>query len=127
LNIAEREYEFENLVSWNRLGLAYYSGQGTYHTEINIEQVENGRIILDLGQLSSTAQVCVNGVDCGARCFKPFQFDITQSVTKGINQIAIKVANTSANNFEHLELESGLIGPVAVLIEKNELNGEVKC
>jgi hypothetical protein len=103
--------------SWHELGLARYSGTGTYRTTFLQRQPLRGgeRLILDLGTVLETAEVTVNGVDFGPLAFPPYRVEITKAVHEGKNELVVVVANTHANDFELQERPSGLLGPVEVM------------
>jgi len=102
------------LTSWHELGLARYSGTGTYYTTFQQRRVlrPEERLILNLGVVLETAEVQVNGVSFGPLAWPPYEVDITQAVREGKNEVVVVVANTLANEMEGQERPSGLLGPV---------------
>jgi alpha-L-rhamnosidase/Glycosyl hydrolases family 2, sugar binding domain len=109
------------LGDWTRFGLATYSGIGLYKTEVALTGRQlDGKVLLDLGQVKTVAEVSVNGRPAGTRISRPFRFDITDLVHEGDNRIEIKVANTLANHMSTYPTKwvfdgqtvSGLLGPV---------------
>jgi len=110
-------YEWQGqLTSWHELGLARYSGMGTYHTTFQQRRAlrEDERLILDLGTVLETAEVQVNGVSFGPLAWPPYEVDITRAVQEGRNEMVVIVANTRANEMEGQERPSGLLGMVEV-------------
>lgn len=103
-----------SLASWHELGLAGYSGAGTYYTTFQQRRAlrEDERLILDLGMVLETAEVQVNGVSFGPLAWPPYEVDITRAVREGRNEVVVIVANTLANEMEGQERPSGLLGPV---------------
>lgn len=109
--------------SWEGLGLEYYSGSATYERDVVIgPEYQGRRLVLDCGDVGSTAEVQVNGQPAGVRVWKPFAFDITHLVRPGENRIAIVVTNTMENAravenhaAKLKRLKSGLFGPVRLI------------
>jgi hypothetical protein len=111
------------LGDWCGYGLETYSGGAVYTRVVRLEKDHlKGRVGLDLGAVSTTAEVHVNGQGAGVRMAQPFRFDITQLVQEGENQIHVKVVNTLANHMSAYPTDyvyegqtvSGLLGPVQI-------------
>jgi hypothetical protein len=109
------------LGDWCNYGLKTYSGGVIYTRIVKLEERHlAGKVILDLGQVSTTAEVHVNGKSAGVKMARPFCFDITGLVKAGENQIQVKVVNTLANHMSSYpttyiyegQMVSGLLGPV---------------
>jgi beta-galactosidase/beta-glucuronidase len=81
--------------SFADLGLADFAGAVTFTRTIDIDDIR-GQWVLDLGVVRGTAEVIVNGQSVGARIWSPYQFDISERLVIGQNQIAILVTNTLA-------------------------------
>ncbi|MBN8459366.1 MAG: hypothetical protein J0M04_16175 [Verrucomicrobia bacterium] len=111
---------------WSRLGvLETYSGGAWYRKIINLPEVKhNQTVVLDLGNLVSSAEVHVNGRSVGVRTAPPWCYDLTGSVRAGENRIEVLVCNTLANHYVTVpthyrgSTESGLIGPVEITISR---------
>ena len=67
-----------SLGDWCRHGLATYSGAAIYSRAFEISNL-NSLITLDLGDLSATAEVRVNGQIAATLIVSPWKFDITPS------------------------------------------------
>jgi hypothetical protein len=111
------------LGDWSEFGLSTYSGAGTYRTHISLNKGHlKGKVLLDLGNVTTVAEVHMNGQSAGVRLARPFQFDVTNLVKEGENEIQIKVANTLANHMSTYptryinegQTQSGLLGPVYI-------------
>ena len=109
------------LGDWSLHGLATFSGIGAYATEATLEQEHlSCKVLLELGQVKTVADVSVNGRPAGVRLGRPYVFDITDLVQEGPNRIEIKVANTLANHMSTYptrwvfegQTVSGVLGPV---------------
>ena len=108
---------------------------------------DNHRIILDLGAVRDVAEVIVNGKSAGILWTSPFRLNISDKVVEGTNELEIKVANMWVNRLtgdmnspegerycrtnqpyirkshtpvgdeEYRLQESGLLGPVRIVME----------
>jgi hypothetical protein len=112
------------LQSWTRTGLANFSGSAIYEKSVSLPQSFRGkRHILDLGRVSSVAEVQVNGRDAGTLVWRPYRLDITEFLHPGENHLRIRITNTEANaravGGSHNILPNidlcGLEGPVQIL------------
>ncbi len=111
---------------WSRLeGLESYSGGMWYRKEILLPETSNMRhIILDLGRVSSSAEMRVNGRSAGVRVAPPWKWDVTELIRPGENRVEVLVFNTLANHYLDIPTRyrgnpvSGLLGPVRVVLQK---------
>ncbi|MCX6926054.1 MAG: glycosyl hydrolase, partial [Verrucomicrobia bacterium] len=113
---------------WCAHGLGLYSGIGEYQRSFELVTCSHERrLLLDLGEVSASAEVRVNGILAGVLCAPPWRLDVTEMVHTGTNTVAIQVANTLANHysvgiptpyaFPH-QTRSGLFGPVRLIHEQ---------
>ncbi|MBN2327029.1 MAG: hypothetical protein JXR73_07730 [Candidatus Omnitrophica bacterium] len=101
--------------------LECYSGGAWYRKKVNLkpEQIQ-GQVLLNLGDVTASAELHVNGKLAGIRVAPPWVFDISDSVAPGDNLIEILVYNTLANHYLTIptryrgSLQSGLLGPVRI-------------
>ena len=102
-----------------------FSGTATYVTTFHVPASERGgQVLLDFGAalpsvatdvatgvgggrsyrapvispVREIAEVTVNGLDCGVVWGPPYEVDITDAVTPGINELRLVVANTGAGS-----------------------------
>ncbi len=111
------------LGDWCAQGLATYSGAICYSRKIEISHLKS-LISLDLGKVSATAEVKVNGQSAATLIAPPWTCDLTPFLHPGENELSITVANTLANHysvgnptpyaFPH-QTPSGLFGPVTLV------------
>jgi beta-galactosidase/beta-glucuronidase len=86
------------LESWTKTPLANYSGTAIYEKSFLVPDSYHGRrLVLDLGRVSSVAEVYVNGQEAGTLVWRPYRLDITKFIKPGENQLKIRVTNTEAN------------------------------
>ena len=111
------------LGDWCQYGLATYSGAATYSHAFEISNLKS-QIALDLGQLSATAEVRVNGHVASTLIAPPWTCEITPFLKPGKNQLSITIANTLANHYSvgiptpyafASQTRSGLFGPVTLI------------
>jgi hypothetical protein len=135
--------QFGNLESWtarDEPGIRYYSGTAVYHKTFSLPKPAAGKIFIDLGRVRELAEIKVNGRSCGIVWTPPFRADVTDAVKTGDNSLEIEVVNFWPNriigdqflppaerltrtNIRKLTkatplAESGLLGPVRLLLEK---------
>jgi hypothetical protein len=103
--------------------MATYSGAATYSRVIEYGQ-HGQRVTLDLGRVSATAEVRVNGRIAATLVAPPWKCDITSLLQPGANDLSITVANTLANHYSvgfptpyafDNQTPSGLFGPVCLI------------
>jgi hypothetical protein len=113
-----------SLKPWTQTGLANFSGTAIYTKTFSIpENYRDKRVMLDLGRVSSVADVFVNGVHAGTLVWRPYQMDISKLIKPGENEIKILVTNTEANQraagTRHSILAAidicGMEGPVQII------------
>src|SRR5690606_23844111 len=79
------------LGDWCQYGLATYSGIGVYGKDIELTKTQlAGKVLLELGDANTVAEVLVNGKPAGVRMSRPFRYDITKFVREGRNRLEIK-------------------------------------
>ncbi len=111
--------------SWDELGLPHYAGGLVYIADVELEALEDRKATLDLGRVRGTAEVRVNGQDCGIRLWHPYRFDIGHAAKPGKNHIEIRVFNTLGPHYaeghpsRHVfknQTQSGIFGPVSICL-----------
>ncbi len=140
------EVEFETLVSWPERpepGIKFFSGTAIYEKMFELSnsalRTPHSALWLDLGNVRELAEVKVNGKSCGITWTPPFRVNIADAIQPGVNKLEIEVVNFWPNriigdaalpkeqrltrtNIRKLTkdtklMESGLLGPVRVLVE----------
>jgi hypothetical protein len=141
---APAKYTMINLESWtknNIQGIKYFSGTATYSISLNAAAnwfQKDTRLILDLGRVGDIAEVIVNGISADTLWQFPFRCDITRLLKNGNNKLDIRITNEWTNRLAGDRLakpeekvlnsnlfargnqlnDSGLLGPVNILVEK---------
>jgi hypothetical protein len=132
-------FQFSELTGWTKhpvQAIRYFSGTAVYTNsfEATPGMLKNKELFLDLGDVSVSAKVILNGLDLGVVWRKPFRVDISKAVKPGKNELKIEVVNLWPNRLigdENLPeqerktftnmrvykadsplLPSGLLGPV---------------
>jgi len=96
-------YTMSQLTDWSDIeqeGIKYFSGTAEYARELMIEEDEltSGRdVYLRFADIQETAQISINGNDCGIIWTPPYTANITQYVKPGPNKITVQVTNTWNN------------------------------
>jgi hypothetical protein len=87
-----------SLKPWTQTGLANFSGTAIYTKTFSLPANYHGmRVMLDLGRVSSVADVFVNGEHAGTLVWRPYQLDISKVIKPGENELRILITNTEAN------------------------------
>jgi hypothetical protein len=138
-----------DLKSWTEFpvsGIKYFSGTAEYHTTIDLPDTLMKTIYeydLDLGIVKDIAEIIINDQEFPVQWKKPYMINITPYLKSGLNNLTIKVTNLWPNRLigdqflpvqERLAftnigkftkksplLESGLIGPVKILISQKSI------
>ena len=141
------------LVSWTEYpdeGVKHFSGTASYGTTFRIDNFydkKNRKIMLDLGEVASFAEISVNGQAITTLWKPPWTADITDAVKNGQNSLIVKVTNTWWNRLvgdekypdgfpgsgfgkprtftthkawkaEDKLQPSGLLGPVSIIVKR---------
>ncbi len=86
------------LKSWVKTGLVNFSGTATYTKTFTLPDGFQGqRVMLDLGRLSSVADVYINDSHAGTLVWSPYRLDVTSLIRPGENRVRVEVTNTEAN------------------------------
>jgi len=91
---------FETLSDWTLSendSIKFYSGTAVYKTSVELTEIPSGKIMLNLGKLTSIAKVKVNGKDVGGVWTAPYHLDISSAMKSGNNEIEISVVNNWMN------------------------------
>jgi hypothetical protein len=134
-------FEFSELVDWSKhplKAIKYYSGTAEYTNTFELSnETKNGeKLYIDLGNVSVTARIVLNGKDLGVVWRKPFRVEISDAIKTGKNELKVEVVNLWPNRLigdENLPenerktftnmraykansplFPSGLIGPVTI-------------
>ena len=110
-----KEVELKNI---EQQGFAFFSGTMTLSKKIMLDDV-NKKLKFTLDGINS-AGVKVNGKDLGTLIFTPFEFDLSDALKKGENEIELTLTNNLRNLLgpHHLEEgESHMVAPACFFKE----------
>lgn len=96
------ETKLAQLASWtDNPRTQHFSGTGRYEIEFDLPRgegaVQGARMILDLGQVGTVAEVELNGQPVGVAWMAPYKLDITAAARPGRNKLVVLVTNTLIN------------------------------
>lgn len=128
---------FDRLSDWSEHpdeSIRYFSGTAVYTTNVEVEDLSGKELYLDLGRVTATAKIKVNGQYAGGVWTAPYRVNVSDLVKEGNNVIEVEVCNTWVNRLIGDQLlpanerrvqsivspwkadsplqESGLLGPV---------------
>ena len=93
---------------WARLpDLELFSGALRYGADINIPTAD--AIDLDLGSVGDIAEVFLDGRRAGLRMWAPYRVALGHGLAPGTYSLEIRITNSAANQFEGVQLPSGLL------------------
>ncbi|MGA7710149.1 MAG: glycosyl hydrolase [Acidobacteriaceae bacterium] len=86
------------LQPWTHTGLENFSGSAIYTKTFTVPaNFRDKQIMLNLGKVSSVADVYVNDKHAGTLVWQPYQLDISKLIQPGENRLKIIVTDTEAN------------------------------
>jgi hypothetical protein len=92
--------KFTSLSSWTKSGdpgIKYYSGTATYTSEFTLNEIPEGDLFLNLGEVGVMAQVSLNGEDLGVTWMAPYRLHAKDHIHSGVNLLEIRVVNVWRN------------------------------
>jgi len=127
--LLDAEGDVRTLAPWLTWDLGHFTGVIDYRISFDSPS-DGGRVFLNLGRVTHTVEVFVNGNPVGARLWPPFEFEIGAAVRRGENELVVRVGNLLASAMAHhveagttpwrprpprpAELDAGLLGPVVI-------------
>jgi hypothetical protein len=113
------DLDLDALQDWRQLpGLATVSGKGTYTTAVTLPDswtASNRGTYLDLGAVSGTVDVSVNGKKAAPDSVAGRDWDISALLKPGVNELEVELATTLRNAVPGGSQEYGLLGPVRLV------------
>jgi hypothetical protein len=97
---------------WTSHGAPHLSGTATYRRSFDLPEGFVGhRVFLEVPTVDDVIEVDVNGRSAGTRLWDPYEFEVTDLLGSGTNEVAIAATNTLANLLNGVDRPSGLAGP----------------
>lgn len=118
------QVQFDELTDWTThktRGIKFYSGIATYKKTFQMDEINEGKYFIDLGEVNDIARIKLNGKDVGVVWCAPWRIEISNVLKKGINELEIEVANRWINRLigdnqapdakvRTVKFENGLLG-----------------
>jgi hypothetical protein len=92
--------KFPRLTSWTESAdwkMKYYSGTAIYKTEFTLDEIPDGDLFLNLGEVGVMARVTLNGEDLGVAWMAPYRLKAKDKLVSGVNQLEVEVVNVWRN------------------------------
>jgi hypothetical protein len=85
---------------WEQQDFPSFGGEGIYRTEFDFKAAGGDPLVLELPEVHCAVSAELNGVELGARGWRPFRFAIPPGIlnVEG-NQLTLRVTNTAANRY----------------------------
>ncbi len=97
----EKPVIMKELKDWSQFdekNIRYYSGTAVYSTSFIVNEFSpNKNYYLDLGDLSATAKIKINGKYAGGVWTYPYRINVNDFIKKGKNTLEVEVINTWKN------------------------------
>ena len=104
-----------NIGDWCQQGYPYFSGTGTYSTELTIPaDFCKGKLFLDIECGEDVLELQINDSGPIIVPWHPYQIDITDLVRPGKNTFRFSITNTLINTLEAVPKSSGLLKPPVI-------------
>jgi hypothetical protein len=99
--------------SWRIQGYPFYSGSVAYKKQMTLQQVPENVVVQVNEWKGTAAEVLVNGQHAGFMGWQPYQVDITDRVTPGINEVEVRVYGSLKNILgpHHFVRRRGIVTP----------------
>jgi hypothetical protein len=123
-----------SLGDWHDRGLPCYSGGARYRQKVNLTNNQADAVeYLDLGQLSATAEIWINGQCMGTLISPPWKIKTSGFWKTGENNLEILILSSLAGFYREwiptpyrdTIKQSGLMGPVRLLLRDSRETGNV--
>ncbi|HYY07239.1 MAG TPA: glycosyl hydrolase [Actinomycetota bacterium] len=96
---------------WTEHGFPFLSGTATYTRSFELPASFAGhRTFLQVPTVDDVVEVSVNDRPAGVRLWDPFEFEVTDQLRPGTNELSIGLTNTLANLLNGVDRPSGLAG-----------------
>ncbi|MEN8201175.1 MAG: glycosyl hydrolase [Bacteroidota bacterium] len=92
--------QLTSLVDWSESAeekMKYYSGTATYKTEFNLDELPEGDLFINLGEVGVMARVILNDEELGVSWMAPFRLRAMDYLVAGSNRIEVEVVNVWRN------------------------------
>ena len=104
LTAARPVYDFTEKFDFSEGGYASYSGSAICRSSTTVEN--SGRYIFVFGSISDSAQLFIDGKECGIRIAPPWNWEV--ELEAGEHEIAVEICNAPGNRDRMLGLPAGI-------------------
>ena len=90
----------DNLADWTTFKddqVKYYSGSAVYATTFSMDEIPEGDLFINLGDVGVMAEVRINGQEIGGTWMSPFRLNTGDFLKAGENQLEVEVVNVWRN------------------------------
>lgn len=90
----------DKLASWTTFEddkVKYYSGTALYATTFSMDEIPEGELFINLGEVGAMAEVKINGQEIGGTWISPFRLNTRDFLKTGENNLEIEVVNVWRN------------------------------
>lgn len=101
---ADREIDsLSRWTDWKDETANRFSGTAAYETTFQMKKQSDKSYLLDLGEVSESVRVIVNGEEAGIVWANPFRLEIGSLLKEGVNTLRLEVSNLMANRIRDLD------------------------
>ena len=102
-------------ISFHAAGLKNFSGEVKFTRKVVVTE-KFTRAVIVAEDVKDYLSVCVNGKTAGARLYSPYEFDVTELLHSGENEIAFTVGNVLENEINGTDNDAGVFGSKRIIL-----------
>ncbi len=102
-------------ISFHAAGLKNFSGEVKFTRKVVVVE-KFTRAVIVAENVKDYLSVCVNGKTAGARLYSPYEFDVTELLRSGENEIAFTVGNVLENEINGTDNDAGVFGSKRIIL-----------
>lgn len=106
---------FTDKISFHAAGIKNFSGEVVFTRKVTVNE-NFTRAVIEAEGVKDYLSVCVNGKTAGARLYSPYEFDVTELLRSGENEIAFTVGNVLENEINGTDNDAGVFGSKRIIL-----------